>query len=78
MQPVQQNGLGLAAGRHVSGGCLPLAFPTVCIWGANRGVGKTLVSAGLARAAAAQQVRGLSKGSGVRGTVHACVLIDPG
>lgn len=27
---------------------LPLHFPTICIWGANTGVGKTLFSAGLA------------------------------
>jgi dethiobiotin synthetase len=31
---------------------VPLAGPTVCIWGANTGVGKTIVSAGLAHAAA--------------------------
>lgn len=63
MRPARQRGLRLAAAaagsaarRHLSNGRLPLAFPTVCIWGANTGVGKTLVSAGLARAAAAQQV----------------------
>jgi hypothetical protein len=31
---------------------VPLAGPNVCIWGANTGVGKTIVSAGLAHAAA--------------------------
>ncbi|KAL4451869.1 hypothetical protein ABPG75_007531 [Micractinium tetrahymenae] len=31
-------------------GSIPLAFPAVCIWGSNTGVGKTLFSAGLAAA----------------------------
>ncbi|KAL6774602.1 BIO1 [Auxenochlorella protothecoides x Auxenochlorella symbiontica] len=31
-------------------GHISLGFPTLCIWGANTGVGKTLVSAGLAAA----------------------------
>lgn len=48
---------GSGSGSGSGDGRIPLAFPTVCIWGANTGVGKTLVSAGLARAAAAQQVR---------------------
>ena len=34
-----------------------LQVPTYCIWGANTGVGKTLISAGLARASVADQVR---------------------
>lgn len=42
---------GSAADRR-----LPLSPPAVCVWGANTGVGKTLVSAGLARAAALAQV----------------------
>ena len=29
---------------------LPLAAPTLCVWGSNTGVGKTLFSAGLAAA----------------------------
>lgn len=36
---------------------LSLLAPTVGIWGANTGIGKTLVSAGLARAASVGQVR---------------------
>jgi hypothetical protein len=36
---------------------ISLQVPTYCIWGANTGVGKTLISAGLARAAVANQVR---------------------
>jgi hypothetical protein len=36
---------------------LPLAFPTVCIWGSNTGVGKTLFSAGLAAACRRAGVR---------------------
>lgn len=47
------NGSGSASADD---GRLPLGFPTVCVWGANTGVGKTLVSAGLARAAALGQV----------------------
>jgi len=31
---------------------VPLDGPNVCVWGANTGVGKTIVSAGLAHAAA--------------------------
>lgn len=31
-------------------GAIPLAFPAVCMWGSNTGVGKTLFSAGLAAA----------------------------
>ena len=38
-------------------GALPLAFPTVCIWGSNTGVGKTLFSAGLAAACRRAGVR---------------------
>ena len=29
---------------------LPLSFPTICVWGSNTGVGKTLFSAGMAAA----------------------------
>ena len=36
-----------------------LAFPTFMVWGANTDVGKTLVSAGLAAAAARAKVRRL-------------------
>lgn len=35
---------------------ISLQVPTYCIWGANTGVGKTLISAGLARASVAAQV----------------------
>lgn len=38
---------GLAAEQL---GAIPLAFPAVCMWGSNTGVGKTLFSAGLAAA----------------------------
>lgn len=38
---------------------LPLDVPSVCVWGANTGVGKTLISAGLARAALRNGVRRL-------------------
>lgn len=34
-----------------------LALPTYIIWGSNTGVGKTLVSAGIAKSAADAQVR---------------------
>lgn len=40
---------------------ISLGFPTLCIWGANTGVGKTLVSAGLAAAVTRAEVR-LGKG----------------
>ncbi len=36
---------------------ISLAFPTFMVWGANTDVGKTLVSAGLAAAAARAKVR---------------------
>jgi hypothetical protein len=36
---------------------IPLSGPTVCIWGANTGVGKTIMSAGLAHAAVETGVR---------------------
>ena len=39
-----------AAADAASLGSVPLAFPTVCIWGSNTDVGKTLFSAGLAAA----------------------------
>jgi hypothetical protein len=48
----QRRSASSAVGSH----WLPLAFPSVCVWGANTGVGKTLVSAGLARAAALAKV----------------------
>lgn len=35
---------------------IPLGFPTLVVWGANTGVGKTLVSAGLAAAVARAEV----------------------
>ncbi len=38
-------------------GHISLGFPTLCIWGANTGVGKTLVSAGLAAAVTRAEVR---------------------
>ncbi|KAH8950396.1 hypothetical protein BDL97_10G083100 [Sphagnum fallax] len=49
---------------------LDVSFPTYMIWGANTGVGKTLVSAGLSAAivcheGSSQQWRGLEKKSGV-------------
>ena len=36
---------------------IPLEDPACIVWGANTGVGKTLISAGLARAAVRAQVR---------------------
>ena len=41
---------------HNEQGDLNLAFPTYYVWGANTNVGKTLVSVGLAAAAARKQV----------------------
>jgi hypothetical protein len=35
---------------------VPLGLPSVCIWGANTGVGKTLISAGLVAAAVRNKV----------------------
>jgi hypothetical protein len=35
---------------------VPLGVPSVCIWGANTGVGKTLISAGLVAAAVRNKV----------------------
>lgn len=54
---VPPRGAARLARRHASAAALPppdllpLAFPTVCVWGANTDVGKTLFSAGLAAAA---------------------------
>jgi hypothetical protein len=47
---------------HSQANDVPLTHPSVCIWGANTNVGKTLVSAGLVAAA-------------VRNQVSACVLL---
>lgn len=54
LQPLQQRRWqhGDAGSRDV-----PLTHPAVCVWGANTGVGKTLVSAGLVAAAVRNQVR---------------------
>lgn len=52
---------GRSSGEEL--GVLPLAFPTVCIWGSNTGVGKTLFSAGLAAACRRAGVR--SRGHGL-------------
>lgn len=35
---------------------VPLGLPSVCVWGANTGVGKTLISAGLVAAAVRNKV----------------------
>lgn len=35
---------------------VPIGLPSVCIWGANTGVGKTLISAGLVAAAVRNKV----------------------
>lgn len=35
---------------------VPIQLPSVCIWGANTGVGKTLISAGLVAAAVRNKV----------------------
>ena len=45
-------GAAAAAGGQLEEqlGAIPLAFPAVCMWGSNTGVGKTLFSAGLAAA----------------------------
>ena len=48
-----------AAGAAAQAGqppLLPLSVPIACVWGANTGVGKTLISAGLAAACTEQQV----------------------
>lgn len=45
----------LTTDRHV-----PLNCPALCVWGANTGVGKTLVSAGLAAAVARAEVSGVA------------------
>ena len=37
--------------------CVPVTHPSYMIWGANTDVGKTMVSAGLARAAHRNKVR---------------------
>jgi hypothetical protein len=42
--------------RHFFTASIPLSFPSLIVWGANTGVGKTLVSAGLAAAAARSRV----------------------
>ena len=41
----------LATDAHI-----PLSYAAICVWGANTGVGKTLVSAGLAAAVARAEV----------------------
>ncbi|WIA41460.1 hypothetical protein OEZ86_005037 [Tetradesmus obliquus] len=41
---------------HTKACDVPLTFPSVCIWGANTNVGKTLVSAGLVAAAVRNKV----------------------
>ncbi|PNH07173.1 Bifunctional dethiobiotin synthetase/7,8-diamino-pelargonic acid aminotransferase, mitochondrial [Tetrabaena socialis] len=46
---------GAAPRRPFAADPLPLAVPVYSIWGANTNVGKTLVSVGLAHAAAAAQ-----------------------
>lgn len=62
-------GSGGAAATEPSLGPIPLAFPALCVWGSNTGVGKTLFSAGLAAAA---RRAGVSRREGVpAATVHA-------
>jgi dethiobiotin synthetase/adenosylmethionine--8-amino-7-oxononanoate aminotransferase len=55
-----RNGLrwqrAFSASSPADQGRIPLSHPSLCVWGANTGVGKTLVSAGLAAAALRAQV----------------------
>lgn len=51
-------------------GPIPLAFPALCVWGSNTGVGKTLFSAGLAAAARRAGVR--RRRRLLRGLASAC------
>lgn len=44
-------------GYSTSDTAVPVQHPAVCVWGANTGVGKTLISAGLAQAAIRANVR---------------------
>ena len=57
--PTQQQDAGSKAQRaqqEVRTPAVSLQVPTYCVWGANTGVGKTLISAGLARASVANKV----------------------
>lgn len=53
-------------------GALPLAVPAFSVWGANTNVGKTLVSVGLAHAAAALKVREAPRGGRMLGHCYCC------
>jgi hypothetical protein len=56
LQQQQQQLLLSQRNTHSQANDVPLTFPSVCIWGANTNVGKTLVSAGLVAAAVRNQV----------------------
>jgi hypothetical protein len=55
-QQHQQQLLPSHRNTHSKTSDVPLTFPSVCIWGANTNVGKTLVSAGLVAAAVRNKV----------------------